>query len=377
MVEHVTFQKSLECTSQVFSGPTPKGIKESMSIQAKGNDGSLIRSFATIQESRTEFQDTLASAGIGTQYVSGRTLNFATQPFCEAKGRRSYDESFTSQHDIIMNDFKVRGKTNNDYFTRYLSDKNRAYLANSIAKSGAILVSPASCRTLYGTFEDLCDRWIKGKNESVEQILNCITDTCLTCRTWYVLISRLAPADYHRFHAPFACTILSTETVSNASMSVDPRLINSEHAVYSTNHREILRVQPNESDVLGKTAYIVIVGASCVNSIQLLEQIKVGAKVKIGQELGFFQFGGSTLLTILCPNNHADLVSHQYADTVNMCCEPVELYTEVGVPILKKRAACAQYKETDTLEQRLAYLSCSDTTGCLVNSTEYMTKLKQ
>ncbi len=55
--------------------------------------------------------------------------------------------------------------------------------------------------------------------------------------------------------------------------------------------RVILHVTLDQTELLGTQAYIVIVGASCVNSIELED------RVKKGNALGYFAFGGSTVLT--------------------------------------------------------------------------------
>ena len=378
--KHASFQNSLDCTARVFSGPTPVVIQESMSIQASGNKESKIRSFASQPDIRTEVQTTEAYFGIKAQLFTGKTLDRITKPVCITKGVSQYDTSFTKKHAIITTDFELNeAKTNNEYFARKLSAENLKYLDDHISKSNAILVSPASCRTLYGTYDDLHTRWIMGKGESVEKILDCLIDrtkVCTPCMTkWHVLISRLAPADYHRFHAPFAFKLLSQKTVGNESSSVDVTMINSKHAVYSRNHRVILQVRPDNNKLLGDIAYIVIVGASCVNSITL--RVENNANVKIGDELGHFEFGGSTLLTLICPPSNNKIQIHQYADISNMHRRPVELYTEVGVPILKERKEkCPVYVKTNTIAQRLEYLSCSDETKCMEYNFTYDGKIR-
>ena len=61
--------------------------------------------------------------------------------------------------------------------------------------------------------------------------------------------------------------------------------------------RVILHVNLDPTELLGTPAYIVIVGASCVNSIELEDRVKKGVKLMKGNALGYFAFGGSTVLT--------------------------------------------------------------------------------
>jgi hypothetical protein len=127
---------------------------------------------------------------------------------------------------------------------------------------------------------------------------------------------------------------------------------------------------------------VVIVGATCVDSIRLSHESLYGvasselrkisslwnqdyvkkvsdANVLKGEELGSFHYGGSTILTLLCPyeNKHnTQTTAHAFANVnnprhaednskCNVCtkksenCATIcvtELYTEVGVPIIRK-----------------------------------------
>jgi phosphatidylserine decarboxylase len=122
---------------------------------------------------------------------------------------------------------------------------------------------------------------------------------------------------------------------ATSSRSVDPELVRSEHAVFSFNHRAVLTVHP-ASGCLGPVVYIVVVGASCVDSIELT--VAPGQLLAKGQEIGSFHYGGSTVLTLVQPQ-HTRLHRYLQPDTI-FTSPPTELYMEVGTPVLRKTCAC-------------------------------------
>ena len=237
---------------------------------------------------------------------------------------------------------------------------------------------------MYGTLKQLTDHWIKGKGETVNSILDCMgskgEEVCLKCGEWELLVTRLAPGDYHRFHAPLTGKVLSVKHILGDSLSVDPRIVNSTAPVYSRNQRVVVHIRP-DNDIYHH-AYVVIVGATCVDSIRLSHESLYGAasselrkksslwdqdyvkkasdaNVLKGEELGSFHYGGSTILTLLSPYENktkTQTTAHVFADVNNVrhaednskcnaCtqkskkCATVcvtELSTEVGVPIIRK-----------------------------------------
>jgi phosphatidylserine decarboxylase len=281
----------------------------------------------------------------------------------------NYPQSFIDNHAILLKDFVVDEKMGEDQvFSRKLNPDNLKHLAKSCEQDDVIVVSPATSRTLFGTVDQLREHWIKGKDETVGMILECVGDKgCAECAgQWELLVSRLAPADYHRFHAPISGKVVSVKTIQGDSFSVDPILVNSTKRVYSRNHRVILEIMPDSS--LYEKAYIVIVGATCVDSIEISHGGVLGfknsrgdwaARINKGQELGSFHYGGSTVLTLLCPSATSEKRVHLFADITSsvharngeecsQCksnCAAVcntELYTEVGVPIV-----CAGQRQSE------------------------------
>src|SRR5262249_22391903 len=99
---------------------------------------------------------------------------------------------------------------------------------------------------------------------------------------------RLAPQDYHRFHAPVNGTIKAMYTIEGSYHSVNADGMTSKnYAIY--NQRVVAIIDTTGQANIGQVAYVAI-GALCVGSITFLPQ--VGDPVIKGEPIGYFQFGG-------------------------------------------------------------------------------------
>jgi phosphatidylserine decarboxylase precursor len=392
------FHNSFVYTSKAFDDRNVKVVEHPRSGTAV--KAPFIRSCgADAVGARTEFKKKQVSLGLGAQKLLaplGFTGNRMISSFCNGKTKTKTPSRFKSakqiesdlqdsikefvnDHQIDLEDFDktTQYKTEDEFFARKLSKDHIRFLADmcmhNSAKEGVLVASPATGRTLFGTMEDLKTYWIKGKGETVGSILKCVDGPCQECDIdkWDILVTRLAPADYHRFHSPLSGTVTGVRHFPGESRSVDPYMVNSaDVSVFSYNHRVIVEITPDDDDgSIYSHAFVVIVGASCVNSIRLDrggpvfrvaptelksdtglwegEENKNGdTSIKMGDELGSFHYGGSTVLTLLCPTgmnkNHVHKRIHRLADITKQCsgvsCFPMELYTEVGVPIIKKAA---------------------------------------
>jgi phosphatidylserine decarboxylase len=105
------------------------------------------------------------------------------------------------------------------------------------------------------------------------------------------LVVRLAPPDYHRFHFPAAGTAGPSRRVRGQYHSVNPIALARVAGVLSRNVRTVTRL---DLDRFGAVAYVEV-GALAVGSIV---QTSHPGPVRRGQEKGYFQFGGSTLVLL-------------------------------------------------------------------------------
>jgi len=134
-----------------------------------------------------------------------------------------------------------------------------------------------------------------------------------------LLISRLCPVDYHRFHFPVAGTPGEPRLINGFLYSVSPIALRSNLAYLWENKRMVTLV---ESPVFGRVA-VCEIGATMVGSIsQLFVPDRAVAK---GAEKGLFQFGGSCVVTIFRPGK----IKFD-ADLIQQSAGGLEVYAKMG-----------------------------------------------
>ncbi|MDQ6988362.1 MAG: phosphatidylserine decarboxylase [Mariprofundaceae bacterium] len=107
-----------------------------------------------------------------------------------------------------------------------------------------------------------------------------------------LMIARLCPVDYHRYHYPDHGKTLKAFTIPGDLHSVNPLALKYRQDIFINNER---RVSILDTEHFGKLAYIEV-GATCVGKIvQSFDESKSFEK---GAEKGYFLFGGSTV--VLC-----------------------------------------------------------------------------
>lgn len=109
-----------------------------------------------------------------------------------------------------------------------------------------------------------------------------------------LLLARLCPVDYHRFHYPDDGMILDDYRVSGLLHSVNPTALKTKQDILITNERHVSIV---ETKNFGKLAYIEV-GAICVGKIVQSKPLTKGSTFARGEEKGYFLFGGSTVIVI-------------------------------------------------------------------------------
>lgn len=109
-----------------------------------------------------------------------------------------------------------------------------------------------------------------------------------------LLLARLCPVDYHRYHFPDDGVVLDDYRVKGLFHSVNPLALKSKEDILITNERHVTIV---ETENFGKLAYIEV-GAICVGKIIQSQPLTKGRSFKRGEEKGYFLFGGSTVIVI-------------------------------------------------------------------------------
>lgn len=202
----------------------------------------------------------------------------------------------------------------NDFFYRKLKPSARPL----VEEEGAVAL-PADARHLgIANLGEVDGLFAKGQFFDVKALLGSVALADRYPRGTAV-ISRLCPVDYHRFHSPVAGKIVEQRLVNGPLFSVSPIALRKSMG-YLWENKRVLTVIETES--LGKVCFLAI-GATCVGSI--LMTAKEGDLVEMGDELGYFAFGGSCVITLFERGKVA-----LAEDLLKYGSKQVEVYAKVG-----------------------------------------------
>ncbi|KAL5787621.1 hypothetical protein ACOSP7_004570 [Xanthoceras sorbifolium] len=185
-------------------------------------------------------------------------------------------------------------KTFNDFFIRELKPGARPI---AFVEHDEVAVCAADSRLMaFNSAEDSLRFWIKGRKFSIQGLLG--RDICADAFVnGAVVIFRLAPQDYHRFHLPVSGIIEKFVNIPGCLYTVNPIAVNSKYCNVFTENKRVVSIISTVH--FGKVAFVAI-GATMVGSISFLK--KEGDVVKKGDEFGYFSFGGSTVICVFEKN---------------------------------------------------------------------------
>ncbi|OTB01460.1 hypothetical protein M426DRAFT_323479 [Hypoxylon sp. CI-4A] len=185
-------------------------------------------------------------------------------------------------------------KNFNEFFYRALKPDARPCSAPDNPK---IIVSPADCRSVvFNTIDSATNIWVKGREFSIKRLLgDAYPEDAKRYENGALGIFRLAPQDYHRFHIPVDGILREPKLIAGEYYTVNPMAIRSALDVYGENVRVIC---PIDTELFGRVM-VICVGAMMVGSTVITR--KEGEEVKRAEELGYFKFGGSTIVTLFEP----------------------------------------------------------------------------
>ncbi|XP_058097343.1 phosphatidylserine decarboxylase proenzyme 2-like isoform X4 [Magnolia sinica] len=253
-------------------------------------DGKIILSMRAIYQSKVGL--TLINAGAKEllQSISekqGRRMNSPES----AKDIPKFIEFFKDQINVADAKYPIEHfETFNEFFIRELKPDARP-IAHK--EHDDIAICASDCRLMaFQSIDDSLRFWIKGRKFSVEGLLG--KDICSSAFSHgSLVIFRLAPQDYHRFHVPVSGTIEQFVDIPGSLYTVNPIAVNSKYCNVFTENKRVVSLLSTED--FGKVAFIAI-GATMVGSITFTR--KQGERVQKGDEFGYFSFGGSTVICV-------------------------------------------------------------------------------
>lgn len=178
-------------------------------------------------------------------------------------------------------------RTFNEFFYRTLRPG-----ARPIAPGDDVAVFPADGRHLAYQDVDAADGfYIKGKKFTMTELLG-TEELGREFAGGSMVISRLCPVDYHRFHFPVAGTPGEARLINGWLYSVSPVALRLNPGYLVENKRMVTII---ETERFGRVAQLEV-GATMVGSI--LQSYVPGRPVAKGDEKGLFAFGGSCVITL-------------------------------------------------------------------------------
>jgi len=175
----------------------------------------------------------------------------------------------------------------NDFFVRKLKPE-----ARPIASEDNAAIIPADGR--YWFYEDISKVEgfvIKDEKFCLKTLLD---DPKLASEyaNASMVMARLCPTDYHRYHFPCDCTPSDTRFINGWLYSVNPVAVRKDIHIFAQNKRTLCELQTKS---FGKVLFLEI-GATSVGSInQTYTPDQPHSK---GDEKGYFSFGASALIIL-------------------------------------------------------------------------------
>jgi len=205
-------------------------------------------------------------------------------------------------------------RTFNEFFYRKLKPSVRPIVGDSHTA-----VFPADGRHLgFPDVSRVEGIFVKGQVFSLSDLLQ-DTELALRFQRGTMVLSRLCPVDYHRYHFPISGMATEPSLINGWLYSVSPLALRQNIQIFTENKRAITRI---ESPEFG-TVLMLEVGATCVGSFEYT--FKPNTRVVKGAEKGYFKFGGSSTITLFEPGR-----VKLEEDLVEQTSQHRELYARMG-----------------------------------------------
>lgn len=201
-------------------------------------------------------------------------------------------QAFVDDLDIDMSEAKKKISefdSFNDFFYRELKP--------GVRKIGNGLVAPGDGKILaFEKVSQINSFYIKGRKFTLAEFLE-DEELATEYKDASMIILRLAPKDYHRYHFPYQGIPAKSETIKGVYYSVSPIGLDDNFTeVFCENKKEICRLRIERNGEI----LMIPVGATMVGSLN--STYEPNQQVEKGQEMGYFAFGGSTIVLLFDAN---------------------------------------------------------------------------
>lgn len=233
---------------------------------------------------------------LGRVIRSGLTKKWVSSAaglYCDRSISRIHIKPFVQAHKISVNEAQKdlnQFTTFNDFFIRTLKPEARPIDSHPYS-----VISPADGHVMI--FEHITHTMhfpVKETVFNLEKFLNS-KELAAAYKGGTIMIFRLAPWDYHRFHFPLACVPSAPTIINGRYESVNPLVYLTGVQPLTENERHVSVLK----NTLCGDIIMVSVGALCVGKI--IETYMPEQLYQKGDEAGYFCFGGSTMVLIFEP----------------------------------------------------------------------------
>jgi phosphatidylserine decarboxylase len=197
-------------------------------------------------------------------------------------------------------------QTFNDFFIRKLKPEKRP-----IASAKEIAVIPADGRYLFIPHIKHAEGFVVKEQKFDLSTLLQNDNVAHEYENGTMVIARLCPSDYHRFHFPSDCNPSESKLINGYLYSVNPIAVKKNIHIFTQNKRTVCELQTIS---FGKVLFLEI-GATGVGSInQTYHPHQFYSK---GEEKGYFSFGASSLILLFPPDSiqlDDDLLANPYVE---------------------------------------------------------------
>lgn len=203
-------------------------------------------------------------------------------------------QAFIDFYHIEMNNFEPSSpegyRTFEDFFVRMFAANARPIFAAEDPTRATVVAD--SRLVVYPTLEKTRALWIKGSHFTIQNLIQDY-ERSVPWQNGSIASFRLSPQDYHRYHSPVKGRVKWYKHIPGDYLQVDPVALHSSVNILTENARSCVCI---ESRAFGDVLFVAI-GATDVGTVEIHEEIKEeGHIVQKGDELGLFQFGGSSII---------------------------------------------------------------------------------
>jgi phosphatidylserine decarboxylase len=253
--------------------------------------------------------------------------------------------SFKENYGVDMSDFEQKAyyTSYNDFFTRRLVDESKRPFTKIMdplySDFDRAICSPAdSYITAIKIKDESTTFMVKGAEFTLEKFI-ASEQLAHLYKGGMVIVCRLAPHHYHRYHFPFECFAASPQKIRGIYESVNPVTYGSlaKTQVLHVNERRLVHLysKKNEQHVLMIPVAALFVGAMHFTFHTDNPLYNPFLECKKGAEVGYFEFGGSTVVLIFKPNSihvKEEILAHSLAGKETEVKAGQQIGTWIGDP---------------------------------------------